>query len=422
MHRVALILTIVLSATPAVAGENWPQFRGPGGDGHSDAVGLPVTWSESENVLWKTPIHGRGHSSPVVWGDQVWMTTATPDGKQMFAVCVDRNSGKVLHDVGLFTNEVLQITHSLNSFASPTPVIEQGRVYVSFGTYGIACLDTATGRRVWARRDLNCDHFRGPGSSPFLFGNLLIQHYDGFDVQFVVALEKATGKTVWKTGRSTEFANDNGDFHKAFCTPIAIRSGGREQLISPAAQAAMAYDPHTGEELWRVRWGGHSTASRPLFGHGLVYLNTGFGKAQLWAVRPGGHGDVTDTHVAWKLMKGVPSKPSPLLVRELIFMVDDGGVASCVDARTGQIVWQERLGGEYSASPVYADGRIYFFPHQGPATVIEPGRQLKVLAENELDEGFMASPAVVGKALILRTKTHLYRIQRQDPPPPGRVP
>ena len=412
MHRVALILTIVLSATPARAGENWPQFRGPRGDGHADAVGLPITWSESDNVVWKTAIHGRGHSSPVVWADQVWMTTAARDGKQMFAVCVDRASGKIVHDIKLFTNEVLQITHALNSFASPTPVIEQGRVYVSFGTYGIACLDTTTGRTVWARRDLNCNHFRGPGSSPFLFGDLLIQHYDGFDVQFVAALDKTTGKTVWKTDRSTEFANDNGDFRKAFCTPIVIRAGGRLQLISPGAQASMAYDPYTGKELWKVCWSGHSSASRPLFGHGLVYLNTGFGKAQLWAVRPDGRGDVTDSHVVWKQLKGVPSKPSVLLIGELIFMVDDGGVASCIEACTGQIVWQKRLGGEYSASPIYADGRIYFFGHDPAATVIEAVGQFKVLAVNRLDAGFMASPAVVGKALILRTKTHLYRIEQ----------
>jgi len=412
MHRTTLILTLMLSAASAVAEENWPQFRGPSGDGHTDAVGLPLTWSETENVVWKTAIHGRGHSSPVIWAEQIWMTTAAEDGKQMFAVCVDRDTGRILHDIRLFTNEVLQITHSMNSFASPTPVIEEGRVYISFGTYGIACLDTETGKTVWARRDLNCDHFRGPGSSPFLFGDLLIQHYDGFDVQYVAALDKTTGKTVWKTDRSTKFANDNGDFRKAFCTPIVIEVDGRRQLISPGAQATMAYDPYTGKELWRVCWSGYSTASRPLFGHGLLYLNTGFGKAQLWAVRPDGSGDVTDTHVVWKLLKGVPSKPTPLLIGDLIFMVDDGGIASCVKALSGEVVWQNRLGGDHSASPVYAEGRIYFFSHQGAAVVIEAGRQFEVLAENQLDEGFMASPAVAGKALFLRTRTHLYRIEQ----------
>ena len=410
--RSALLLTVIACASPVVGGENWPQLHGPGGDGHADAVGLPVTWSETRNIVWKTAIHGRGHSSPVVWGRQIWMTTATKDGKQMFAVCVDRDSGKILHDIRLLTNEVLQTTHSLNSFASPTPVIEQGRVYVSFGDYGIACLDTQTGRTVWSRRDLNCNHFRGPGSSPFLWGDLLIQHYDGFDVQFVVALDKTSGKTVWKTDRATEFANDNGDLHKAFCTPIVIEVDGRRQLISPGAQASMAYDPATGKELWRVCWSGHSSTARPMFGHGLLYLNTGFSKAQLWAVRPDGDDDVTGTHVVWKLLKGVPSKPSALLIGELIFMVDDGGVASCVEAKTGSVVWQERLGGEFSASPVHADGRIYCFNHGGEAIVFKPAREFKHLATNRLDAGCMASPAIAGKALFVRTATHLYRIEQ----------
>jgi len=400
----------------ALAGENWPQFRGPKGDGHSDATGLPITWSETENVVWKTPIHGRGHASPVIWGRQIWLTTATRDGLQMFALCVDRETGRIVYDLKVFENaeEDIQITNPLNSFASPTPVVEPGRVYVHFGTYGTACLDTATGRKIWQRRDLNCDHFRGPGSSPFLYRDLLILHYDGFDVQFVVALDKHTGKTVWKTNRSTDFAGCNGDFRKAFCTPIVIEVDGRPQLISPASKAAMAYDPSTGEELWKVCWSGFSTASRPVFGHGLLFLNTGFSKAQLWAVRPDGRGEVTDTHVVWKLTKGVPSKPSVLLIGELIYMVDDRGVASCVEAVTGEVVWQERLGGDYSASPIYADGRIYFFSHQPPATVIAPGRQFKPLAVNHLDAGFMASPAVSGKALFLRTETHLYRIEKSS--------
>jgi len=414
MRSTVLILAtiLLLPAATATAGENWPQFRGPTGDGHSDAVGLPIKFGETENVVWKTAIHGRAHSSPVIWADQIWMTTATTDGKQMFAVCVDRETGRIVYDLKLFTNDELQITHAMNSYASPTPVIEPGRVYISFGTYGIACLDTKTGRTVWSRRDLNCDHFRGPGSSPVLFGDLLIQHYDGFDVQFVVALDKTTGKIVWKSDRNTDFANDNGDLHKAFCTPIVIEVGGRQQLISPGAQAAMAYDPLTGKELWRVCWSGHSSSSRPLFGHGLVFLNTGFAKAQLWAVRPDGQGDVSDTHVAWRLSRSVPCKPSPVLVDDWIFMVDDGGIASCVEAHTGDVVWSQRLGGDYSASPICAQGRIYFSSHQGDVTVIEAAPQFKLLAKNRFDEGFMASPAVAGKALFLRTSGHLYRIEQ----------
>ncbi len=417
-------LFVLLLSSLANAGENWPQFRGPTGDGQSDAVGLPVTWSETENVVWKTAIHGRAWSSPVVWGDQIWITTATEDGLQMFAVGVDLRTGKVRRDLKIFENaeDDIQTTHEFNSFASPTPVIEQGRVYVHFGTYGTACLDTKTGKKLWERRDLNCDHFRGPGSSAFLFDDLLILHYDGFDVQFVVALNKTTGKTVWKTERTTDFKGIDGDFRKAFSTPILIRAVGRLQLISPGSKAAMAYDPRTGKELWKTHWEGYSTSSRPLFGHGLVFISTGISSPELWAIRPDGRGDVTDSHVVWKLGKGIPGKPSPLLIGEMLFIIDDHGVASCVEAKTGKIAWRQRIGGEHSASPIFAHGRIYCFSQDKKATVLAPSRRfeeqatnqlaLNVLAENELDEGFMASPAVVGKALILRTKTHLYRIEQ----------
>lgn len=420
MRNAALFSAVVLWATLAAAGENWPQFRGPHGDGHSDATGLPLEWSETENVVWKTPIRGRGWSSPVIWGDQVWMTTATEDGRKMFALCVDRAGGKIVHDVLAFSGHQPEEIHSFNSYASPTPVIEQGRVYVHFGTYGTKCLDTQTGETVWARHDLRCNHFRGPGSSPILFGSLLILHFDGFDVQYIVALDKRTGRTIWRTDRSTDFGNIDGDLRKAYCTPMIANVDGQLQMISPGARAAMAYDPHSGKELWKVRYGGFSNASRPLFGHGLVFVNTGFGRPQLWAVRPDGRGDVTDTHVVWKLAKSVPTKPSPVLVGHLIYMVDDGGVGSCVEATSGEIVWQKRIGGNFSASPVYADGRIYLFDDRGTTTVIRPGRTCEVMAANKLDTGCMGSAAVVGKALVVRTKTHLYRIEESVDPWAGR--
>ncbi len=412
MRNVVLTLALLLATATTIAGENWPQFRGPTGDGHTGVTGLPLTWSETENVTWKTAVHGRGWSSPVVWGDQIWLTTATEDGKQLSAVCVDLATGKTVHDLPLFDVAEPGEIHALNSHASPTPAIEAGRVYIHFGTYGTACLDTATGKPIWIRRDLLCDHFRGPGSSVFLYEGMVILHYDGIDVQFLVALDKTTGETVWKTNRSTEFGNIEGDLRKAYSTPIVIRAGGRTQLISPGAKAAMAYDPTTGKELWKICYGGFSNVSRPLFGHGLVFINTGFGSPQLWAVRPDGHGDVTDTHVVWKLRRGVPAKPTPLLIDDLLYMVDDKGVASCVEAKTGEIVWQERIGGQFSASPIYSEGRIYCFGHEPNAPVLAVGREFKILAENELDAGFMASPAIVSKAMILRTKTHLYRIER----------
>ena len=411
MRHAVIVLWLLAYAGPVTAEDNWPQFRGPRGDGTSNAVGLPVTWSETEHVRWKTAIHGRGWSSPVVWGNQAWMTTASDDGRQRFAVAVDVRSGQVVHDVRVFEVETPEAIQALNSYASPTPVIEEGRVWVHFGSVGTACLDTASGKILWTRRDLNCDHFRGAGSSPILFGRLLILHFDGIDVQYLAALDKTSGQTVWRTDRSTDFAGADGDLRKAYSTPLTAEVGGRTLLLSPGAKAAMAYLPETGKEVWKIRYGGFSNTSRPLFGGGLAFLNTGFGKPELWAVRPDGEGDVTDTHVVWRLNKSVPAKPSPLLIGELIYMVDDRGVASCVEAKTGDVVWHERIGGEHSASPIYADGRIYVFDQDGKATVLAPGREFKVLTTNRLEAGCMASPAVVGQSLLVRTKTALYRIE-----------
>lgn len=412
MPKALLTFALVLSASLASSADNWPQFLGPAGDGHAAAAGLPLTWSETEHVKWKTAIHDRGHSSPVIWGNQVWLTTALRDGKQLFAVCVDRDSGKILHDIKVFDVEKPEFCHPVNSYASPTPVIEAGRVWVHFGTYGTACLDTRTGETLWSRRDLHCNHFRGPGSSPFIYGDLLVLTYDGFDVQYLVALDKSTGKTVWKTNRSTDFGDFDGDLRKAYSTPTVVEHAGRRQLISTGAYAGMAYDLKTGEELWKVRYpGGYSNVSRPLYAHGLVFLNTGLGTPQLWAVRPDGRGDVTGSHVAWKCTKAVPAKPSPVLIGDLIFMVNDSGVATCLEAKTGKAVWQERIGGAFSASALEAPGRVYFFDQEGKTTVVAADRKFKNLATSKLDDGCMATPAVSGKAMFLRSGSHLYRIE-----------
>jgi outer membrane protein assembly factor BamB len=411
---VRLVLAACLVVLPLAAGaeENWPQFRGPRGDGTSDATGLPTTWSESKNVVWKTPLHDRGWSSPVVWGNQIWVTAAPEDGEASYAICVDKESGRILYDIQLWDVEKPSpLGNALNGYASCTPAIEEGRVYVHFGSYGTACIDTTSGKVLWQRRDLPCEHFRGPGSSPVLFENLLIFHMDGYDFHYVVALDKQTGRTVWKTDRDIEYGTTNGDLMKAFSTPIAIEAAGKTQLISPSSKATISYDPRTGREYWRVRYTGHSGAAMPLFAHGLVYLNTGFGKADLLAVRPDGEGDVTATHVLWAAKKTIGSKPSQVIVGDLIFNVHDSGVASCLDAKTGEEVWTKRLTGEFSASPLYADGKVYYCGQDGSTTVIKPDRKYVELAKNQLDDGFMASPAITGKALILRTRSALYRIE-----------
>ncbi|MFH1923072.1 MAG: PQQ-binding-like beta-propeller repeat protein [Planctomycetota bacterium] len=405
---VALLPTVLASGS-----ENWPQFRGPHGDGHADSAHPPRTWSETSNIAWKTPIHGRGWSSPVIWEDQIWVTTATEGGRRLFAVCIDRDSGEVVHDIHVFDVENPEQIAKVNSYASPTPVIETGRVYVHYGTYGTACLDTKTGRTLWTRRDLNCDHHEGPGASPILFGELLIFNVDGRDVQYVVALDKTTGQTVWKTDRSIDYSPYSENFRKAYCTPSVIEWRGRLELISPGAKAVIAYDPRTGEELWKVRYNGWSVTPRPLFGQGLLFVVTDFVHPELWAIRPGGGGDVSDTHVVWRMTRSIPKAPSLLLIDALLFFVTDDGTALCAEAETGRVVWQERLGGDHWASPLLAGGSIYFVSREGVTRVVEPSRQYTPLASNQLDGECMASPAAIGGALFLRTGTHLYRIEER---------
>lgn len=412
MKTVVPILCVLLLASALPAADDWPQFRGPNGNGHSPVSGLPLKWSEQENVAWKTPIHDRGWSSPVVWGNQVWLTTATQDGSKLYAIAVDRESGKIVHDIHVFDVEHPLFVPPANTYASPTSVIEDGRVYVHFGTNGTACLDSASGAILWTRRDLNCDHEQGAGSSPMLLGNLLVVNVDGRDVQYVVALDKNTGKTVWKTDRSIDYSVFEVFQRKAYSMPIAVpKPDGGNQLISLGAKAMFAYDPATGSELWKVRHDGWSIAPRPVYGHGLVFAIVDHDQPQLWAVRPDGSGDVTDSHVVWKITQAMPARPSLLLIDDLLFIVSSSGIASCLEAKTGSVVWRQRIEGKYSASPIYADGRIYFFNEDARATVIKPARQFEVLAINELaTEQLMASPAVAGHAIFVRTAGHLYRI------------
>jgi outer membrane protein assembly factor BamB len=408
-----------LLTTIAVADSNWPQFRGPRGDGTSDSKGLPITFGETEKVKWKTPIHGKAWSSPAIWGSQIWMTTATEDGTELSVVCVDKDTGKILHDKVLFRVATPQFCHKFNSYASPTPVVEEGRVYVTFGSPGTACLDTKTGNVLWERKDFVCNHYRGAGSSPVLWNDLVFLNFDGSDFQYVAALDKKTGKTAWKVDRSIDFKDlqpdgkpeAEGDFHKAFSTPHVLDWNGRSILVSSGAKAHYAYEPKTGKEIWRVEEReSHSAAARPVFGHGLAYFATGFGKGGVLAVKLGGSGLLDESAIAWRMKKAVPNKPSLTLAGDLIFSVNDGGIASCLDAKSGEVRWTERLGGNYSSSPILAEGHLYACSEEGKVTVFAAKDKFEKLAENKFEDGFMASPAVSGSSLFLRGKTALYRV------------
>jgi outer membrane protein assembly factor BamB len=405
----ATLLTWLCCGGIALAGENWPQFRGPDGQGHADSTGLPLRWSESQSVAWKTEIPGQGWSSPVVMDRRVWMTTATDEGRSLRAVCVDFESGRLLHDVEVFRRDKPIEKHATNSYASPTPVLETGRVYVHFGAMGTACLDAETAQVIWQNHDLVVDHQVGPGSSPALFEDLLLFCCDGTDVQYAAALDKKTGQLAWKTNRSGVI-DKAPDQKKAFVTPLVIRADGRDLAIMVGAEWVYAYDPRSGQEIWTVKHPGFSVAPRPVFDHGLVIVSTGFMLPELFAIRPRGTGDLTASGLAWKTDKSVPTKPSPLVVGDELYLISDVGVLTCLDVRSGKQYYRHRLAGNFSASPIAADGRIYCCDEDGRTVVFAPGREYRELAANKLTGRFMASPAVVGNSLVLRTDTHLYRI------------
>ena len=414
MAKVTWITLTIIMSTALPASANWPEFRGPSSNGHSEATNLPVKWSPSENITWKTPIHGKGWSSPVIWGDQIWITTAENKGKDLYAVCLSRKSGKILHDIKLFEVEKPGRINALNSYASPTPFIEEGRVYITFGTYGTACLDTKTAKVIWSRRDINCDHDMGPGVSPIPYGSMLIMPMDGCDKQFIIALDRKTGKTVWKTDRGIDYSKRQYDTKKAFCTPIIIDVSGQKQLIAPCADAIIAYDPNTGKELWKISMKGFSIIPRPVFAGGLLYVVTDCSRPQLWALKPRVNKGKSTAKVIWKITKDAPQRSSIMVLDDLIYGMTHRGYVLCYEAKTGRTVWKQRIGSAYSASPIYADGRIYIFNERQGTVVIKPGRTYQELAVNTLNKSrIMASPAIADKAIYLRTDTDIYRIEKQ---------
>jgi len=437
MGRILIALSL-LPVTCVAAAEEWPEFRGPNGDGRAPEAEIATTWSETESVTWKSPIPGEGFSSPVISGNQLWLTTAevepisaeeeerrkaelttNPRGIQfggkltLSALCYDVNNGELLHKVECFQFPAANPKHATNSYASPTPVIRDGKLFCHFGDYGTCAVDAGSGKLLWQNQELHIEHQNGPGSSPVVWGDKLIVHFDGTDSQFLAAFDTETGKIAWKTMRSGEMP-EKGEFCKAYCTP-AIVEGGDAQLISPASDWVYSYNPETGEENWRAAYGdlGFSTVPRPIIGNGLVYICTSFMRSRLLAVDYSGSGDVSETHIRWTFDRQVPQKPSLLLHEGNLYLVGDKGIATCLDAKTGEQKWQERIPGQYSASPLFANGLIYLFNSDGLTTVIKPGDSYEVVAENSLDDGFMASPAVKGNSLFLRTNNHLYRIDQK---------
>jgi len=400
---------------PTGNGAGWPQFRGPTGQGHAGTTPTSINWGERSGIKWKTDLPGTGHASPVILGDQIWLATSSANGKSLGAVCLDRESGKITQTVTVFKPTDVQDIHNTNSHASPTPVLDAGRLYVDYGRYGAACIDTITGQTLWTNTDLAIEHQGGPGSSPIPYGELIILHRDGADAQYVVAIEKETGNVRWKQDRSAPFRPDP-ITHRAFATPLIVTHDGRDQLISPGADQTHAYDPTTGEELWHVRYTGFSNVPCPVVDDGMVLLCTGFFQPSMIGVRLGGKENITDTHIAWTHKAQVPDTPSPLIVDGRVYLVSNKGVLNCLVAATGKKVFTKRLGGNFSASPLDAGGHIYFCSEEGLTTVMLPDEKGTIVETNKLGGQLMASPAAVEGAIYLRTEAALYRTKLPEQP------
>jgi outer membrane protein assembly factor BamB len=413
---VCLLVGLLLTwGTADATAEDWPEFRGPTGQGLSSATSLPVNWDVQSNVRWKIAIPGKGWSSPIVHDGHVFLTTAVPSGddpprqQSLRALCLDAATGKTLWDVEVFVKQMKpgETINAKNSFASPTPITDGDHLFVHFGPDGTACLDR-DGKRIWANDQLRYNSMHGAGGSPIFCGSRLVFLCDGIENPFVVALDRDSGTVAWRTPRPPMAAP-----RWSFGTPLLIEVEGKPQLVCPAAQMVCSYDPASGEEVWRVRYPDKwSIVPRPVFSHGLVFICTGYpGSAELLAIRPTGVGDVTDSHVAWRTGQNVPQIPSPLIVSSEIFLVSNEGIASCRDVASGALHWRHRIGGSFSASPVYADGRIYLQNEQGLCTVIAASREYRQLGSTDLAEPILASCAFANGAIFVRTEGSLYRIE-----------
>lgn len=425
MKRLNALLLATLAFRPGLAEDSWPQFRGPTGQGLAATCLVPDHFDQKSSMRWRTEIDGKGWSSPVVADGKIWLTTAIEHDRiqtkvkgetkdvasrlNLIVVCIDFATGKKLQQIELAEIKEAQPIHALNTYASPTPVISGGKIFCHFGSYGTWCLNTANADVVW-KKQLIVDHSVGPGSSPTVHGKHLIVVCDGIDSQYVAALNVDTGEEVWRTPRPPMTAT-NGEMKKAYSTPILIEVNGKKQIAAPGAQWICSYDPMTGEEIWRARHGdGFSTSPSAVFWNGMVVFSTGFMRPELVAVRADGQGDVTDSHIAWRVKRGAPNKPSPVIAGGNLYAVSDTGIMTQI-APDGSEQWQERLGGNYSASPIGSGDRIFVCSHEGIVTVVRAGQTYSALAKNELaGEGrLMASPAVVDGDLLIRSENALMR-------------
>jgi outer membrane protein assembly factor BamB len=421
-----LLGTTLLGAQTATTPLYWPDKNGPTLDGvvpEAEVAKIPLKWNSDtgENIVWKTDLEDDGHSTPVIGGDRIWFTSATADGKKQYVYGIDRQTGKVVHHILLFENANPEgLGNPLNNYAAPSPVLEADALYVHFGTYGTARIDPQTGKTVWQRRDINVNHYRGPGSSPAIHGDLIFLTFDGINEQFVTALNKKTGETVWKTGRTTDYGDldkegkptRDGDMRKAYHTPSVFSLGGVETLVSVGSRAAFGYDAVTGKELWTVRHGGFNAAIRPLVHKELLILNTGSERSHTLGIRIDDKmkGDITESHTLWDREKRNASESCPVLAGGLLFQITRGGIVTCMNPETGADIWEDRIAGQHLPSPIAAGDRLYFCNDRGDVNVVKAADKFEILATNKLPDAMTASPAVADGAIFIRTKKQLFKI------------
>lgn len=412
-----LLVLLFIPETGNSQNENWTHFRGSNLNGISLTDKVPVKWGDSE-IKWKTLIHDKGWSSPVVYNNQIWITTAKDDGKDLYAVCVDFRTGKIIYDISVFTTDSLFKKNEINSFATPTPCIEKGFVYVHYGSLGTACLNTATGSLVWKRTDFKVDYMMGPASSPVIYKNLLILHFEGTDATYIVALDKSNGKLMWKADRPREiYETQPAIGRKAYTTPILVNVNGRDMLISNGSFVCIAYDPATGNEIWRVVRGAESTVAMPFTENGTVFWFTGFMYAddgsrfcEILAVNPDGNGEITKSNILWRKKAEYLQLLSPVIKNGLIYTVDAKNNMMCINASTGDEFWSKHLNANFNASPIYVEGNIWFFSVKGEVLIIKAGQKYEVVSDNRMDSGIWATPAFVRNSVIMRTEKYLCRI------------
>jgi outer membrane protein assembly factor BamB len=381
----------------------WTRWRGPSGQGVVTGSGYPDTWSSTQNVLWKKPVPGLGNSSPIVWGDKIFVTTAHDNGRRLSLLAYKRSDGSLLWETFAPQGRT-NSTHDKNGHASATPVTDGERVYVSFGVRGLMAFDL-TGKVVWQQELGSMDAYHGTAGSPLLYKDRIILYQDQYSDSFVAAFDARTGKQVWRTRR---------DANVGWGTPIAIRAGNRDEIIVHSQQRVTAYDPTAGRELWRCNGNLYEVIPTPVVGHGMLFCSSGRAGPTL-AIRPGGQGDVTRSHLVWSSPRGSPFVPSPILYGDYLYMVNDmAAVVTSFEAMTGRTMWQGRLGTArregFSASPVALDGKLFFTNDDGETFVLRAGPKFELLHVNNIGEGTLASPALVDGRWYIRTERHLVAI------------